>query len=260
MDFKKANMFKRIINSDATIKLQQRNEIELNENEKLLCLEQLYNKNKKVFLEKYFNYLSTDDVFMFDIIKNDPVVDYYLSKICEPIGKKSAKVKNRRYEALQRLIRQGDYFDDESMKSREPLLYEQMIGKYEKHDETTSGEAGGTMHLTDFLMKHLENVSYSDRLKEMRISEGIEESEEEEEEEEEEDEDEDERVHMRDEFVSIMHRKFLDGEDLNFDYRAVDFNDDYDNIEIVSRDLEEKYFDQGDNDENNKISNVDYDY
>ena len=265
-------MFRRIINSKSIIKLQERNEKELSENEKIDCLNEIFKNSKKKFLEKFSQHLIPEDVCLFEINSNDNdrlFIEYYLKRICEPMNKKSAKVKNRRYEALQRLIKRGEYFDDESMKSREPLLYEQMIGKYEDTKNHTSAaitsESG--LHLTDFLMKHLENVNHEDRLKRLKCieNEQTEETDEDtdddepEREEEEEEKEEDEeliagREQMRDEFITIMHRKFLNGEDSNVDYNSIDYNDDYDNIEIESRDLEEKYFDD-DDDDSIKIDN-----
>ena len=275
-DEKKSNMYNRIINNNnAIIKLQERSENELNESEKLKYLDEVFERNKAKFLEKYFSYLIADDVCLFEN-SGDYVVAYYLKKICEPMHKRKALVKNRRYEALQRLIRQGEYFDNESMKSREPLLYEQMVGKYEKNDELNPNATGTGLHLTDFLMKHLESVNHSDRISKL---EGLEkdQTEEEEEDEEEDDDDDDEeeedeeeiseRDQMKNEFISIMHRKFLNGENLDIDYHAIDFNDDYDNIEIESRDQEEKYFDENDDDDDDddlelssKTNNQEYDY
>jgi hypothetical protein len=237
-------MFNRIINSNVIIKLQDRNEKEFNEKE---YLNHLFKKSKKKFLERFFQYLIPDDVYLFEIANDNDklIIEYYLKKIYEPMNKKLAKVKNRRYEALQRLIKQGEYFDDESMKSREPLLYEEMIGKYEQSNNQTTSSSSTGLHLTDFLMKHLENINHDDRLNQLKSLENDqnEESDEDEEEEEEEEEDEDRKQEMRNEFLTIMHRKFLNGEDINFDYRSIDLNDDYDNVEIESRDLEEKYFD-----------------
>uniref|UniRef100_A0A669R2Q7 CCD97-like C-terminal domain-containing protein n=1 Tax=Phasianus colchicus TaxID=9054 RepID=A0A669R2Q7_PHACC len=71
----------------------------------------------------------------------------------------------------------------------------------------------------------------------------------------EEDEDEDEaegphipdageREVLREEFRSRMYQRFLDGEDGDFDYSQVDENPDMDNLDIESRDAEERYFDE----------------
>ena len=38
------------------------------------------------------------------------------------------KIRNRRYEAMKELLSKGDYFSDDEMKRRDPLLYDQMVG------------------------------------------------------------------------------------------------------------------------------------
>ncbi|NXI26584.1 CCD97 protein, partial [Sterrhoptilus dennistouni] len=49
---------------------------------------------------------------------------------------------------------------------------------------------------------------------------------------------------LREEFTSQMYLRFLEGHDGDFDYSQVDENPDLDNLDIVARDLEEKYFDE----------------
>ncbi|NWV00332.1 CCD97 protein, partial [Upupa epops] len=56
--------------------------------------------------------------------------------------------------------------------------------------------------------------------------------------------DEAERAMLYHEFTSCMFQRFLDGEDGNFDYSQIDENSDLDNLDIVSRDAEERYFDE----------------
>ncbi|NXV98666.1 CCD97 protein, partial [Calonectris borealis] len=53
-----------------------------------------------------------------------------------------------------------------------------------------------------------------------------------------------ERAMLREEFISRMYQRFLDGEDGDFDYSQVDENPDLDNLDIVSQDAEERYFDE----------------
>lgn len=51
---------------------------------------------------------------------------------------------------------------------------------------------------------------------------------------------------LKEEFIGIMHSKFLSGEDTEFNYADVDDNTDYDHIELQSQDQEDKYFDADD--------------
>lgn len=56
--------------------------------------------------------------------------------------------------------------------------------------------------------------------------------------------DSEERLILREEFTSRMHQRFLDGKDGGFDYSTVDDNPDFDNLDIVARDEEDRYFDE----------------
>lgn len=40
------------------------------------------------------------------------------------------KIQNRRYKKLQELIEEGDFFSEESIIRREPILYYLYIGRY----------------------------------------------------------------------------------------------------------------------------------
>lgn len=42
--------------------------------------------------------------------------------------------KNRRYQAMLELLK-GDYFSDNEMRNREPLLWEQLVGQYLSDEE-----------------------------------------------------------------------------------------------------------------------------
>ncbi|XP_052864535.1 coiled-coil domain-containing protein 97 [Anopheles cruzii] len=53
----------------------------------------------------------------------------------------------------------------------------------------------------------------------------------------------DERQLLRDEFNGIMYARFIAGEDKEFDYSQVDDSLEYDDLDIVEQDEQEKYFD-----------------
>lgn len=56
---------------------------------------------------------------------------------------------------------------------------------------------------------------------------------------------------LRNEFFDTMQAQFLAGEDAEFDYTTVDDNPEYDDVEQMNRDEEERYFDaENDEDEN----------
>ena len=53
---------------------------------------------------------------------------------------------------------------------------------------------------------------------------------------------EDEKERLRVEFLSLMEERFLSGEDCEFDYKNVDYNEEYD--DIYDQDMEDSYFDE----------------
>jgi len=54
---------------------------------------------------------------------------------------------------------------------------------------------------------------------------------------------EQEKHMLHEEFLSVMQDKFMRGEEEEFDYSAVDTNNEYDDLTIRERDEEEQYFD-----------------
>lgn len=78
-------------------------------------------------------------------------------------------MKNRRYEALKKLVETTDYFSEEEMQRRNPLLFDQLIGKYHTEEErqaflqqswkSTSGSGTTAMPLTDMFLAHLNRTS-----------------------------------------------------------------------------------------------------
>ncbi|XP_071886126.1 coiled-coil domain-containing protein 97 [Anas platyrhynchos] len=166
------------------------------------------------------------------------------------------RLRNRRYAALRQLIAAGEYFSEEEMRAREPLLYEQYIGRYRgaedpppitsgpPHAPPQGGAPPGTPPgLTALLLRSVEEAAVQRRLRRQRLQDGDSEEEEEEEEAEHGVPDAAERALLREEFTSRMHQRFLDGQDGDFDYSQVDENPELDNLDIVSRDAEERYFD-----------------
>ena len=51
------------------------------------------------------------------------------------------------------------------------------------------------------------------------------------------------KLKLRTEFLNLMRQRFLDGLDEEFDYTKVDLSDEYDNLETLCQDEEDKYFD-----------------
>ncbi|CAF1036575.1 unnamed protein product [Didymodactylos carnosus] len=263
------SMFDRICTSNAVIKSQQRNEPDLTLDEKYSLLNELYLSSPSKFLYRYGLYLNAEDLksnFNETIVSaSDESIQVYIQELLSTINKRKKVAANRRYVYMQQLLKQGVYFSDEEMKTREPLLFEQLIEHY-SDKKSTRKPTSTTGVLSDFFMEHLESVHYNERVKqekqqeynlngEYSDNEQLENDDDDDEEESEMEDDseppppkskysDEERELYRQEFLSIMKRKFLNGQDLNIDYSSIDNNQDYDEVEIYGQDEEEKYFDK----------------
>ncbi|XP_032393000.1 coiled-coil domain-containing protein 97 [Etheostoma spectabile] len=266
------DMVEAIARSGSPVKSQQKGEAELTLNQRKEELLHQYRSRPLVFLERYHAYLKPQNLSAFAHVSSDPRALHY-SKVIEKRSAASTnrtRVRNQRYAALRALQREGEYFNDEQMRMREPLLYEQYIGQYltdeevlERSQEAMLDDAqrgpGAPVGSTGGLA-HLLLNSYQERLIQSRLQEEQEREEGAQEEDEDEDDDiavqqkeweptPEEKVLLREEFISQMHQRFLDGKDKDFDYSEVDENPDYDNLDIVSRDAEDKYFDEDEEEE-----------
>lgn len=259
-----------VASSRNLVKSQQIGEAELTVVQRKEELLNQYRSKPLVFLERYHTCLKPQHLSAFAHVSSDPRTQHY-GKVIERRAAgctNRTRVRNQRYAALRALQKEGQYFSEEQMRIREPLLYEQYIGQYLTDEEVLErsqeamldgaqgeqGPSGGTGGLAHLLLN-----SYQERLIQSRLQEEQEREDcQQEEEEDEEDEDNkvqewepttEEKALLREEFISQMHQRFLDGKDKDFNYREVDENPDYDNLDIVSRDAEDKYFDEDDEDE-----------
>ncbi|KAM9346573.1 coiled-coil domain-containing protein 97 [Symphorus nematophorus] len=262
--------------SGSPVKSQQIGEAELSLQERREELLRQYRSRPLVFLERYHAFIKPQSLAAFAHVCSDPRAQHY-SKV---IQRRAAactnrtRVRNQRYAALRVLQKEGQYFSEEQMRMREPLLYEQYIGQYltdeevlersqeAMQDSAQMGPGGGSGGLAHLLLN-----SYQERLIQNRLQEEQEREEGAQEEEEDEEDDDnnvqqqegepspEEKALLREEFISQMHQRFLDGKDKDFNYSEVDENPDYDNLDIVSRDAEEKYFDEDDEEDEDDIEN-----
>ncbi|KAK2833717.1 hypothetical protein Q5P01_017606 [Channa striata] len=262
-------MVEDVATSGSLVKSQQVGEAELTLEQRREELLRQYRSRPLVFLERYHSCLKPQHLSAFAHVCSDPRTLHY-SKV---IQRRAAgctnrvRVRNQRYAALRHLQKEGQYFSEEQMRMREPLLYEQYIGQYLTDEELLErsqeamldGAQSGPGEQTGGLA-HLLLNSYQERLIQNRLQEEQEREEGAQEEEEDDDDDDgvqqkewepsaEEKSMLREEFISQMHQRFLDGKDKDFNYSEVDENPDYDNLDIVSRDAEDKYFDEDDDEE-----------
>ena len=152
-------MLNRIARSEAHFKHQQRGEPDLKEDEKLDIAEKVLDNNPVTFLLRFGNHLAEEDLHFFTNLQGSYEVDFYIKEIRRQLDvrKNKQKIRNRRYEAMQKLMVQGSYFSDTEMKGRDPLLYEQMIGQYLTQEEQQRDSVDPSeMRLSSMLMQFME--------------------------------------------------------------------------------------------------------
>ncbi|XP_045148666.1 coiled-coil domain-containing protein 97 isoform X2 [Echinops telfairi] len=258
-----STMLRAVATSRLPVCSQQQGEPDLTEREKVAILGQLYREKPLVFLERFHTGLREEHLTCFSHLRGDHRADFYCAKVAHQGTARPRALRNRRYAALRELIQGGEYFSDEQMRFRAPLLYEQYIGQYLTPEELSARgpapQPPGTpaCPLSDLLLQSYQEWEVRQRLLQQQEEEEacLEEEEEDEEDGSGEGEspdgdsearvpDSEERLILREEFTSRMHQHFLDGKDGDFDYSTVDDNPDFDNLDIVARDEEERYFDE----------------
>lgn len=161
MDSKVENILIKVAKSKYTVKSQQRNEPELTESEKMTILRDMFSKRPASFLARFGKCLGKEDLASFDHLRNNYEVNFRLKELETLFDRKKNEinVRNRRYDCLQRLISDSDYFSEESMRKRCPLLYEQYIGQYLSEEEKLQRDRtamGEEPSLSEFLLSRQE--------------------------------------------------------------------------------------------------------
>ncbi|KAF1803351.1 coiled-coil domain-containing protein-domain-containing protein [Mucor lusitanicus] len=187
-------------------------EVELPQAEQLIQIQATLHKDPALFLSKWGRYLSQNSLRLFQGIQGNYEVDFYLDSLlyqqerdypssqqpqqgASQTHKKSAMqllAQNRRYKYLQQELRDSDYYSDESIQLREPVLYDQFIGQYIPARERAK-PFDNDMTLVNRIFSNMDRKFVDDHLHEQKIKdeEQFEEEEEEDEEEEEEEEEDD---------------------------------------------------------------------
>lgn len=172
----------------------------------------------------------------------------------------NSKVLNRRKVKLMEMLNQGDeYFQEESIKQRDPILYEIYVGSHKKKHRISGLNDNHTDALSSLLFHKIEKESHEENLAkqikrefdkygeeeidslykevyDLNVNNKLEDEE--------------------DELIRLMAIRFLMGEDKDFfNYEEVDSNEQYDDIEQINRDNEDAYFDE---EESNEIQSSYY--
>ena len=247
-------MFEKVIRSENIIKSQQQGEPDLSRQEKLDILSNLLERTPGSFLMRFGKLFDEKDLKYFD--KHTDFEVRYRVKELMRLLQTNVKVKqrrNRRYKAIEELTTSGEYFSEEQMRERNPLLYEHYIGQYLSEEERDKiglcapGELSLSAHIVNKFEEDICATKLQQQLEIEKQQSG---------------ELEDtkalknnvltlscdpvqaeERLMLRKEFLRVMHLQFLNGDDAEFDYSSVDNNEEYDVNDISGRDEEDSYFD-----------------
>jgi len=266
---------------------QQRNQLEPSIDQKQFTLQALISKDPALFLERYGKLLDIEDLRHFEPLRDNYEVNFHIERLSARLQpttlvtpssfstgaailfrKRQKLIKNRRYHHLQRMIEEGHYFSQQNCKMRQPLLYDQYIGRFETEEEKRK-PFDNDISLSERILFDYENSIIEDRRKEQAMQEQFSSqsffsqhpagntksghagfnSDDEEQMEEEDDPDDvsaEEKEGLKREFFAVMQQKFMDGEDTEFfDYTTIDEDEDL-GLDHINRDAETSYFDSVD--------------
>ena len=104
--------------------------------------------------------LKSDDMLCLDSMPSNDLIEIYKKQILGQFSQKPSKssARNRRYKKMLELVEEGEYFSEEEMKRRNPLMYERMLGKFLDSSKIHCKPMTGENFLTSFCMSHLESM------------------------------------------------------------------------------------------------------
>ncbi|XP_063222523.1 coiled-coil domain-containing protein 97 [Bacillus rossius redtenbacheri] len=268
------------LSSCAHFKSQQIGDPELTGAQKREIAHSLLQRSSGQFLARFGYFLEEKHLEYFKnggIYASDYEVQYHVQQLqrFHSKHKDQVDVKNRRYEALKKLVDKGSYFSESEMRKRNPLLYERLVGRYltkREVEDYCNQERDSINSLVNLFLVQIERAQEK-RLRQSQLDaedgaveemdtsdEDSDMSSSEEDQDRESDKDCEsgddemppkkkrgltsrEKQLLKQEFVTSMYQSFLDGKDVDFDYSEVDRNPEYDCLKVRGQDEEEKYFD-----------------
>lgn len=288
----KADIINEILrNPDIEVKSQQIDEPEMTLEQKRTFLESYIEEKKaSVFLSRFGSFLKPEHLVYFQSRHNDDpderyCIDYYIQQVQKNISPRPAIIRNRRFGALQKMLdTKNDHFSEQEMMKREPNLYEQLVGQYMTEQEKQMRDRCDNPTFLGALLKGIEMEHLREHTERAAITGPSSAEEEPSDADSSGDEEvassslwgefddapqrpvvdrkrspkkrasESERDEMKREFIEVMYQKFMNGQDKEFDYSAVDNNTEYDDLEMETQDEQDKYFDGTDEEEEDKDS------
>lgn len=141
---------------------QQIGDPDLTKQDKICIVTDLLENKPSTFLQRFGQFLSEDHLTFFeDISDQNYEVGFYLKearqKQCKYV--QEHRVKNRRFQAMQKMISAGDeHFSEESMRQRNPLLYGQLIGQFLTDEERSVADRPDMTNcsLANIIMEHMD--------------------------------------------------------------------------------------------------------
>jgi len=254
-----ASIISTAVKSDGFFRHQQVGEGDLATEEKEKIVKELVQSKPALFLQRFGRFLSVTQLDYFESLRDDDFeVSHYLKETKQLTCRKvrQQRVKNRRYAMLQRMLAASDpHFSEAAMRERNPLLYQQLVGKFMTAEEKAADEAVDMTNcsLSKIILEHMDiNKERDDRKREEK------EEQEEEFDTDEEVEEDDKSVarleggkeFLKQEFVNAAYQSFLAGKDSGLDYSQIDADATLDDLDAEEQEEQEKYFDESDeNDE-----------
>jgi len=248
-------------------------EVRLGHDEQQIEVTKLAGKSPHVFLERYGDLLSREELVALRAACQQPTpeVQFWLDRLLrEPPNEaeRAKKARRRRWNWAKLQMAKGDgYFSEEEMKRREPKLFLELVGKHlEPATQLNAPMKGGlSAHLLQQIdreeFEHLintgpegrgedENGCRPSKTRRRNVEDPMGEV----------NMDEEGDVDMvvsdteggsldiadrRAQFLKAMRNRFVNGHEREFAYGDVDADSDLDDLTELSRDAEERYFDEG---------------
>lgn len=264
----------------AFFKHQQKDEDDLNVDEKKVILTDILTTSHSKFLARFGMVLKKEHLKYFESQNCDEFVTEQIKQLKFNLDHERTLIKNRRYAAMIKLIDDDEYFSDIEMERRNPVLYNELVGKFISPAERAKRRRpnAATSTLVDVLLNQIDYDETCENAKRQRELEGDDSKESYGSDNSDiesnqmqwgnfDSEDVDcsrksrsrrkrnadilvtagERDVLREEFLGIMYNNFLMGRDTEFfDYSQVDSNEEYDLSCEKVNDIEDKYFDDED--------------
>ncbi|KAL7044003.1 hypothetical protein ACKWTF_001737 [Chironomus riparius] len=270
----------------AFFKHQQKDEIDLNVDDKKVILTDILASSHSKFLARFGMVLKKEHLKYFESQNYDTeqqeLVKEQIKQLSYNLDHQRTLIKNRRYAAMMKLIHDNEYFSDIEMERRNPILYNELVAKFITPAKLAKRRRPNaqTSTLVDVLLNQIDYEENLENAKKQRELEGDDSRQSFDSNNESDVESNQmqwgnfdseevncstknrarrkrnadilvtagERDVLRDEFLGIMYNEFLLGHDTEFfDYSQVDTNEEYDDMSLEKdQDFEDKYFEDED--------------